>query len=603
MHTLVSKRPRNVNRYQAAAILYGDWGTSKAYVIGLAFAVSGYSSFWLIVCICLLMALVGLNYITICEYSPSGGGVYTSARKHSQVLALLGAFFLLADYLVTASLSALSCFEYLGVANPYIWAIAAIFVVGAINFFGPKHSGNIAFLIAFLTVVVVVLLALISLPYLGDAIRETRPLQEGFTKNWIHFAAIIVALSGVEAIANTTGVMRLDRGSSAESPSVYKGARFAILCVMAEVCFFTGFFGLMINAIPGLTIEDNNINAPDASHIRDSMLRYMGSYFVSNFWAGPEVGLLFGYLISGIFGILLLSAVNTAIVALVSLLFVMSRDGEMPEFFQQLTPFGVPRIPLLLATLTPAIILCFVHDLASLANLYAVGFVGAITTNLGVNAADRSLPMSKLERYSMWVTFVIMFLIEVTLFIEKPDARRFALTVVTIGLIFRMLVVEYRQKQWASKKIKLKQASLYIDDVRAPLHMGAILCAVRSMGKTLDFAIQEAKKYEQPLYVLFIREQKVITEQDRDRLWIDDPQASELFDYAKDSMGEASIKFFYTVSDSPAQTIVEAAQKLHVSCLILGRSRHSMILQILRGNIIQEVSEILPSNIDLLVIS
>ncbi len=30
-------RPRNVDWKRAAALLYGDWGTSKAYVIGLAF--------------------------------------------------------------------------------------------------------------------------------------------------------------------------------------------------------------------------------------------------------------------------------------------------------------------------------------------------------------------------------------------------------------------------------------------------------------------------------------------------------------------------------------------------------------------------------------
>jgi hypothetical protein len=39
-----SSRPRNVDWPRAAAILYGDWGTSKAYVLGLAFAVTGYSS-------------------------------------------------------------------------------------------------------------------------------------------------------------------------------------------------------------------------------------------------------------------------------------------------------------------------------------------------------------------------------------------------------------------------------------------------------------------------------------------------------------------------------------------------------------------------------
>ena len=88
-----TKRPREVNAPQAAAILYGDWGTSKAYVIGLAFALAGYSSFWLILAVCVLMMLVGFNYISICKLSPSGGGVYASAKKHSEVLALVGVFF------------------------------------------------------------------------------------------------------------------------------------------------------------------------------------------------------------------------------------------------------------------------------------------------------------------------------------------------------------------------------------------------------------------------------------------------------------------------------------------------------------------------------
>ena len=36
-------RPRNVDWKRAAALLYGDWGTSKAYVIGLAFLAAGFS--------------------------------------------------------------------------------------------------------------------------------------------------------------------------------------------------------------------------------------------------------------------------------------------------------------------------------------------------------------------------------------------------------------------------------------------------------------------------------------------------------------------------------------------------------------------------------
>src|SRR3954462_8053569 len=73
MMSTTTRRPRNVDAKRAAAILYGDWGTSKAYVIGLAFAVAGYSSFWLIAAMCVLTALVGINYIVICRLYPDGG--------------------------------------------------------------------------------------------------------------------------------------------------------------------------------------------------------------------------------------------------------------------------------------------------------------------------------------------------------------------------------------------------------------------------------------------------------------------------------------------------------------------------------------------------
>src|SRR5450432_525381 len=110
MLAVTTHRPRNVNAPRAAAILYGDWGTSKAYVIGLAFAVAGYSSFWLIASMCLLTALVGINYMVICRHYPDGGGVYSAARSQGRLLAVVGALLLLADLTVTAALSGWSAF-------------------------------------------------------------------------------------------------------------------------------------------------------------------------------------------------------------------------------------------------------------------------------------------------------------------------------------------------------------------------------------------------------------------------------------------------------------------------------------------------------------
>src|SRR5439155_15727285 len=185
---LHSERPRNVNWFQAAALLFGDWGTSRLYVLGLAFLVAGTSSVWLIAAMSLLILAVGWAYTQICRIYPDGGGVYTAAKSRSQTLAVIGALLLFADYTVTASLSALDAFHYYGLPltthvqteqakaattnpnvpvtdagnaiiiehdtgasvaeglfawdSPGLWAIVAIGVIGLFNLMGPKHTGG-----------------------------------------------------------------------------------------------------------------------------------------------------------------------------------------------------------------------------------------------------------------------------------------------------------------------------------------------------------------------------------------------------------------------------------------------------------------------------
>src|SRR3989454_9421720 len=196
MLTVSTNRPRNVDAPRAAAILYGDWGTSKAYVIGLAFAVAGYSSFWLIAAMCVLTALVGINYIIICRHYPDGGGVYASVRHRSEVISIVGAFLLVADYLVTAAISSLSAFQYLGVPHPEQFAALAILVIGALNYFGPRHTGGLAFLVTVPTVLVGALLGAFSLPHLGTAGRHLEPLPPGVAENRGGFGGDVLGPSG-----------------------------------------------------------------------------------------------------------------------------------------------------------------------------------------------------------------------------------------------------------------------------------------------------------------------------------------------------------------------------------------------------------------------
>ena len=616
MIATTTKRPRNVDAPRAAAILYGDWGTSKAYVIGLAFAVAGYSSFWLIAAMCVLTALVGLNYMVICRHYPDGGGVYASVRHRSEILSIVGAFLLIADYLVTAAISAMSAFQYLGhylgqyvnvlgiTQHPQWWAAAAILMIGTLNYFGPRHTGGLAFLIAVPTVAVVVLLGSFALPHLGEAWHNVKPLTGGFWTNWRGFVGVVLALSGVEAIANATGVMKLNPGSSDQKPSVSKTSTPAVLMVMVEVCVFTALLGLAMHALGGLQINKGDVDALGHPGVRDYMLAYIAEVFL-----GPTFGHAAGFVVTIVFALLLLSAVNTAIVDLIAISFLMSRDGELPPAFQRLNKYGVPNLGMLVATIIPAILVVVVSDMSGLADLYAIGVVGAITTNLGASATDRKLDLVKWERILMLFTFVIMLAIELSLFWDKPKARIFATTVLVIGLILRGLAAEsaQRRKRKAAAAAPAAETEILVPSpspapASSPDVSGApLLCAVRGVGRTLDFAIQEAREMRRPLYLLFVRVLPVITEADLRRKWQEDEQARSIFSYAFQKAEGHPVMPCYTVSDAPAETIADITATMGASHLLLGAPTRSGLAALLSGDVVREVSKILPEDIHLLI--
>ncbi len=589
---------------RAAAILYGDWGTSKAYVIGLAFAVAGYASFWLIAAMCVLTALVGINYMIICRLYPDGGGVYAAVRHRSEVISIVGAFLLIADYLVTAAISALSAFQYLGVPHPEKFAALSILIIGLLNLLGPKQTGGLAFLISVPTALVVIILGLFCLPHLGEAFVHLQPLHGTFGQNWAAFVGIVLALSGVEAIANATGVMKLDPGSTDAQPCVIKTSTPAILCVMIEVCVFTALFGLAAHALNGLQVVNGDVNAPGAQGVRDYMLRYMGQIFVGGA-LGPAFGHLFAVVVSIVFAFLLLSASNTAIVDLIMIQFLMGRDRELPGIFHRLNKWGVPNLAAVLATVVPMALVIFVKDMAGLADLYAVGVVGAIATNLGATSTDRKLSIKTWERSLMLGTFLVMAAIEISLLVDKPNARYFAVTILAVGLILRGLVQERRmKKQVLPEKVPVEFTPPKPASAPAPASVGAesTLCAIRGTGRTLDFALREARKTGSRLYLLFVREQPFMTEQDSKRKWQEDPEASTVFAEAKEkSASDQPPLFCYAVSPSAAETIVDVAATVGASRLILGAPQRSALMKLLRGNVIREVSDSLPEEIDLLV--
>src|SRR5260370_12698893 len=185
----------------------------------------------------------------------------------------------------------------------------AIAVIGGLKYFGPRHAAGLAFLISVPTVIVVVTLGLFSLPHLVTAAHNLQPLSGGFWKNWSGFVGVVVALWGVEAIANATGVMKLNPDSTDAKPCVSKTSTRAVLWVMIEVCAFTALLGLAMHALPSLVQNKDDVDAPGHPGVRDYMLGYMADTFVGGAW-GHGAGHIAALLGSFVFAGLLLSAAN-----------------------------------------------------------------------------------------------------------------------------------------------------------------------------------------------------------------------------------------------------------------------------------------------------
>jgi amino acid transporter/nucleotide-binding universal stress UspA family protein len=596
-------RPRNVGWARAAGLLYGDWGTSKAYVIGLAFLAAGFSSFPIILAVCLLTGLVGYNYIIVCRHFPDGGGVYSSAREQSRVLAVLGSLLLLADFIVTAAMSCWDAMSYFGVPREHLKlaTIGAILLIGYINFFGPKHSGSFAITLAVPMVAVVMAIIALSAPHLSFTYLE--PSHASFSRNWVAFVGVILALSGVEAIANLTGVMTLDPKTSLNTPSVAITSKKAIWPVAVEVVLGTALLGWAMLSLP------HSMSDAIKSRYTD-MLRFLGEQYGS-MALGPYFGHIFGVVIGLVVGLLLLSAVNTAVGAMIGLIYMLARDREMPRPFAKLNSHGVPWQPLLVAVVLPIILVILSDDLDSLADMYAIGVVGAITVNLGSSCFNKRLKLNWREFTIMVATFAILFAIEITIAKTKPAALFFATCVLLLGFGLRW----YAMKRAGIETVMLSKemaAALVpperLENLRPNFAPGqSILVAARGFTPVLRFALEEARLRQGNLYVLYIKQLAVnlpgpLADPERPR-WQNDRQAAEImygmFDLAQNS--GVKVLPVYTVSENPAATIIDIAATIGVDMLMLGAPHRSSMAKLLKGDVVTEVARDLPENIQLII--
>ncbi len=573
---LVSSRPRVLGWVRSAAILDGDWGTSIAYVLGIAFLLGGPSSTFHLVMMLGLTALVSVNYITICRLYPDGGGVYSSLRSKARVLAVIGALMLAADYIITASLSVLEACHYLSLPHPVFFASVVIILIGVLNVFGPRHAGTLAVIISTGTLVTLVVLAFFALPAVTTNLGVA-PADTGLLPNWHIFVGTILSISGIESISNMTSVMK--------DPA--RTSRKAILSVLLKITTLTLILGFAMNALPETMLRD---------HVED-MLRFLGEHYVGA-WFGPVIGVALG--------LLLISAGNTAINALMSLQFLMSADRELPSPLGRLNRFGVPHYALVVAVALPLIILLIEEDVVALASLYAIGVVGAILINIFSTGINRSLSIPAGIRVLMLASASVLLLVEVTIAIDKTAALVFALSVIVIGMAARTVARRRSAGTETAEEGSVASAKEGAAPVPRTLGQsiaggqGRTLVAVHDLSeKLLRRVCEETRLQNSFLFVLNLRQLAVSGDLPAsigggvrvNTEWIDRICGTYGIPY----------KVITGITPEVGYTIAEQAATLGVDKLILGTTKRSLVEQALRGDVIRTVSELLPDEIQLAI--
>lgn len=543
------------------------------------------------------MLFVGWAYTVICRVNPDGGGVYSSGRLLHPTLGVFGALLLFANYVVTAAISTYVAIVYIGgsfgLAREFVpWlSLVAIGLLGALNYVGSRRAGAFALVVALAAVTVTLLLAGLTIRHIPEGLSAVTPPTDGAGKIWLTFVAVVLALSGVESIANMTGIM---------VEPVRRTAKLSIWPVICEVVLLNLVLVFVVVSLPGLSeigvIADKPLHEiSEYEHgLKDHVL-----YIVAEQHVGPTLAMI----ASIVFGLLLLSATNTAIVAMISIQYAMSRDGELPEIFSRVNFHGVPWFGLATACVVSGAVCLLARNVETLAELYAIGVVGAIAINIGSCAYNQRLKITWRERAGLWILGGFMASIWLTIALTNVWASVFLAVVLSAGMTLRYVA------SWmeARKPAPAVAAGAEISAEQLPAFdpsRGRILVATRGNMRLLRFAFEEAKKHAANLFVLFVRDINVLFPgRERPLVFEEDAEAVSLFRSARRLAVEHEVPLqeIYCVSPDPTDVILDFAATYAADMVILGVSRRAGLLKALRGDVIGGVANHLPEESTLLI--
>ncbi len=618
-------RPRNLGVLDSLFHLDADWGTSLAYILPLSLSLTGRVAPLYMIIISFIMFVVANGYKVICKHNPDGGGVYSSLKKVNKFMAVVGALLLITDYIVTQALSVTDAFHYLqlealfehggalSALSPLIvhnavplWTTIILILLTIINWRGPHFSAKFAGIASASTFLLALPLAVIALPLVPQGLMNMGHFNESIFNILRNTTAVLLALSGVEAISNMTGIMKDPEATS----------RKALNIELVKVIFTTLVLGIAMNALPPSVAFEGHTDSATGQYIieqgeveridfgcvsamvshrvrgeeyecpkhhfnkaRPDMLVAMAEYLVHG-----RLGQIYGLLIGLAYGLLLIFAGNTALIDITNVTYSLARDNELPEGFTRLNKkYGVPIWGLITAGVMPIIVIWIVGaEIEVLAALYAIGVVSAVSLNL----AGTTLQVQGRERLVTGFGAVIMSILLVVLIFNKMEATFFAMIVVTIGLSARAV-----QKYFMRNVKHGIEPALQFANVEA-LGRGHVLVPVYDEydENFFEFVASYAKKIKEDVVLLYLHEVDTVLERNAKHPKVN-REAKSFIGRAKSFFERAGVAVHpvFEFTDEIGDTINHYRRTLAPSATFITPHEQSKIMAFLKGDVTKKV--------------
>jgi amino acid transporter/nucleotide-binding universal stress UspA family protein len=587
------------------AVVFADIGTSVYYVPGILYEEVGKLAATFVLLTGIAFVFLAAKYAEIASRYREGGGVVAVAGDaFGPYAGALGGMLITVDYFLTTAISSVSGWYYLSSLVPLgDWlvplVIISLLLLGVLNAVGIKESASVTLAVALIAlasdaVVVAVVGAQLSFDdwrRIGKGLLAVKDL--GLERSVIGFAGAWLAFSGLESISQLAPAMASPRPRTSR-----RAILLVILTVLATSPILTSFATLL-----------PRVNKTQSEQ------------FIS------ELGFAYGGFAIKLTvvlaaSVLLLFAANTAIIGGYHVFRALAQQRFLPEVMARMSPkFGTPHIAIGVAVGVPILVVAATRgNLILLGHMYAFGLLGAFSlSSLGLDVVHfregRRGPVFIIGALTTLVVVLAWF----TNIVTKHLATLFGGGVTLLGILLAIAI----RRGWLSRFFKpvpyLSRTTAEAEAAESPqaakiltlteardlqtIYRSRWLVALRGPNDVLLRKIAERLKQagETELYVLFVDEVPGI-------LFPagvgPSPEANALLQHATSYLERHGIMALpiWRVGHSAGETIAHTARELQLSNVVIGASRRTPMWKLLRGSVLRELNETLPSETELTIV-